>query len=640
MKQTAEALYDLKFVSEPIVSSDGRFVACVVTEVAEDKKAYTSGIYLSRDGKEVQRLTSGKHKDSSPKFSSDSSQMIFVRVIEKKPQLFAVPLHGGEPRQLTKLKAGVSSPIFSADGSRVAFLSRGDWTDTALEEGLPRVIEHSRYKENGIPGTGFLATEPLALWVLDLATENCECVSKHPTDIGSFAWLPDGWGLVFTAARNIESTAKWSAEVFLLMLGQKKPRRLTNWRGSLSGITVSPNGLYFAVLADPDFSDQPGDAHLYYAKLESNTTLQRLAANTDMLMTQTVNADTHYGAYPNTPIWISDTTILCIGQKGGSGGLYEVSIKNNSIKPRIEPQHSSIPAFSASQDGRTAYLLEHPAHPCELHFVGKQLSNFHQSASNRDLEHIVVQRGNFTIEGWLMKPTAFKRNGKYPVVLNVHGGPATAWGYTYMHEFQVLAAAGYAVAFCNIRGSTGYGDAQTAGIQGDYLNEDYQDVLTFLDACLEKFSYLDKKRTAIVGGSYGGVMTNWVISHTNRFKAAITDRSICNWVSFTGSSDIGYRFVPRELHGKVPQDWERLWEKSPLKHVQNVKTPCLIVHSEEDHRCPIEQAEQWFIALKNQGVPTKFIRIPNENHELSRSGRPDRRVYRLNAYLQWLEEHL
>ena len=639
MTQLAEQLYNLKFASDVAVSKDGKYVACVVSEVAEDKKSYTSGIYVSTDDAEVQRFTSGKHKDGSPKFSPDNMQMVFTRVVDGKPQLFMISMTGGEPRQLTNLKSGVSSPKFSNDGTRVAFLSRGDWTDEVLVDGQPKVIEQVQYKSNGIGGVGFVATEPLALYILSLETEKIEAVSSHLTNIDSFDWMPDGWGLVFVAARNAEAGENWQSEVFMLILGKKKPRRLTDFKGYIGQVAVSPNGLRFAVLADPDFANQTGDIHLYSAKLEQGAKLERVAPDHDLWIGQTVNSDSHIGTYSLAPVWLNDTTILALAQKGGSAGVYEFTLEGN-IKPRIEPQLSSVPAFAVSNDGRIAYLLEHHAHPCELHFVGKQLSSFNSSANARDLERISFERHGFTIEGWVLHPLEKKRGKKYPLVLNVHGGPATAWGYTYMNEFQTLAEAGYAVAFCNIRGSTGYGDRQTAGINGDYLNGDFDDLMAFLDNCLEQHSYLDPKRIAIVGGSYGGLMVNWAISHTNRFKAAVTDRSICNWISFHGTSDIGYRFVPRELHGSVPNDFERLWEKSPLKHVKNVKTPCLIIHSEEDHRCPIEQAEQWFVALKNLNVPTKFVRFPNENHELSRSGRPDRRVFRLNEYLNWLAKYL
>ena len=310
MTQLAEQLYQLKFASDVAVSGDGKYVACVVSEIAEDKKSYTSGIYVSILDSEVQRFTSGKHKDSSPKFSPNSTQMVFTRVMDGKPQLFMVSMTGGEPRQLTNLKSGVSSPKFSSDGTRVAFLSRGDWSDTALEDGQPRIVEHLRYKSNGIGGIGFLLGEPLALHVLTLETEKNEVVSSHSTDIESFDWLPDGWGLVFVAARNAEAGENWQSEVFMLILGKKKPRRLTDFKGYIGQVAVSPNGLRFAVLADPDFANQTGDIHLYSAKLEQGAKLERVAPDHDLWIGQTVNSDSHIGTYSLAPVWLNDTTII------------------------------------------------------------------------------------------------------------------------------------------------------------------------------------------------------------------------------------------------------------------------------------------------------------------------------------------
>ena len=273
----------------------------------------------------------------------------------------------------------------------------------SLEDGQPRIVEHLRYKSNGIGGIGFLLGEPLALHVLTLETEKNEVVSSHSTDIESFDWLPDGWGLVFVAARNAEASAQWQSEVFMLILGKKKPRRLTDFKGYIGQIAVSPNGLRFAVLADPDFAEQTGDLHLYNAKLETNAKLEHIAPNHDLWIGQTVNSDSHIGTYSLAPVWLNDTTILALAQKGGSAGVYEFNLDDcdlgGNVKPRIEPQLSNVPAFAVSRDGRIAYLLEHHAHPCELHFVGKQLSNFNSSASARDLEHIIFERQGFTIEG-------------------------------------------------------------------------------------------------------------------------------------------------------------------------------------------------------------------------------------------------
>ena len=229
-----------------------------------------------------------------------------------------------------------------------------------------------------------------------------------------------------------------------------------------------------------------------------------------------------------------------------------------------------------------------------------------------------------------------------PALLNIHGGPHTAYGHGFMHEFQLFTQAGYAVCYSNPRGSVGYGQAWSEDIRGRWGSVDQADLLAFFDAALAAQPRLDAACTGVMGGSYGGFMTNWLTSQTSRFQVAVTDRSICNLISFGGTSDIGARFWDDELGGNFhrSRDVQKLWDMSPLKYVEQVRTPTLIIHSLEDLRCPVEQAEQWFAALQLHGVPSRFVRYPGENHELSRSGRPDRRVHRLQEYLDWLGEHL
>ncbi len=641
-KHSVESLLGLNFASDPQISDDGKLVAFVVTRAKDDQQGYESRIHLSRNGAPSDAFSHGP-KDANPRFSPDGSQLAFTRGAgEDKPQLCLMPLGGGEARTLTKLKSGVSQIRFSRDGTKMAFLSRGDWEDEDGKAGLPRVVTTLRYKQNGLPGPGVVPGEPLNLWVYDLEREEVAQVTHHPTDVEGYDWI-DGGHLVFTAAVSLEESSSWSSEAFTVKLGKKKSKRLTSWGGAMGAIAVSPDGTTAAVIADHDAGSQPGDPHLYTFKLRSNTTPTRLGS-TDLYAGQSVNSDAHIGAYPAGPHWLEDGRLMALHQTGGAGAITRIS-PDGGLEVLPQPKNTSLSALAVSANGGAiAYLLESNAQPPELYLqTGKrtrQLSKLNDPAAVTGLEQVSFERDGQTVEGWVMKPVGWKSGKKYPVVLNIHGGPATAWGHGYMHEFQLLAGQGYAVAFCNIRGSTGYGDAQTAGIGGDYLSGDYDDLMVFLDTCLERFSWLDKKRSAVVGGSYGGVMTNWIIGHTNRFKAAITDRCISNWVSFHGSSDIGYRFAPRELHGSVPRDADRLWNLSPLKYAAQVKTPCLIVHSEEDHRCPIEQSEQWFVALKSQGVPTRFVRVPGESHELSRSGRPDRRLFRLREYLDWLENYL
>ncbi|MGI8748148.1 MAG: alpha/beta hydrolase family protein, partial [Deinococcus sp.] len=245
-------------------------------------------------------------------------------------------------------------------------------------------------------------------------------------------------------------------------------------------------------------------------------------------------------------------------------------------------------------------------------------------------------------EGWVLLPPGLSGEGRVPALLNIHGGPHTAYGHGFMHEFQVFAGQGYGVCYSNPRGSLGYGQAWSEAISGRWGTVDRADLLAFFDRCLEELPGLDPGRTAVMGGSYGGYMTNLITAGTTRFRAAVSDRGICNLLSFGGTSDIGMRFWDDELGGNFHRrgDVEALWAMSPLRDVQDVRTPTLVIHSLDDLRCPTEQAEQWFAALRLHGVEARFVRFPGEDHELSRSGRPDRRLRRLEEYLGWLERHL
>jgi len=243
------------------------------------------------------------------------------------------------------------------------------------------------------------------------------------------------------------------------------------------------------------------------------------------------------------------------------------------------------------------------------------------------------------LQGWIVKPPGFKPDRKYPSILYIHGGPLLQYGNFFLHEFYYLAAHGYIVHFCNPRGGRGYGEAHAQAIRNGWGTADYDDLMAWTD-WVQKKAYIDKKRMGVAGGSYGGFMTNWIIGHTPRFAAAVTQRSISNWISMWGTSDFNWGF--QELVDDLPpwENLERYWESSPLKYVARVKTPTLITHNEQDLRCAIEQGEQLFVALKRLGVPTQMVRFPNEPHGLSRTGRTDRRIARLTCIREWFDRYL
>lgn len=281
----------------------------------------------------------------------------------------------------------------------------------------------------------------------------------------------------------------------------------------------------------------------------------------------------------------------------------------------------------------------------ELDLITKKLKPF--TAFNRKSlassyiakpKRLELKKKSHSVEGFVLLPEDFDKKKSYPAILDIHGGPKTVYGKVYYHEMQVWANMGYIVFFANPRGSDGKGN-EFADIRGKYGTIDYDDLMDFTDLVLKKYTQIDKQNMFVTGGSYGGFMTNWIVGHTNRFKAAATQRSISNWISFYGTSDIGFYFATDQTGGHPNLDTDKLWAQSPIKYAKNVKTPLLFIHSDQDYRCPIEQAMQFYAILKEQGLETKLVWFYGENHDLSRAGKPQARLKRLNEITNWFETH-
>jgi dipeptidyl aminopeptidase/acylaminoacyl peptidase len=253
-------------------------------------------------------------------------------------------------------------------------------------------------------------------------------------------------------------------------------------------------------------------------------------------------------------------------------------------------------------------------------------------------EEIIVNKITHTVKGFALLPEGYNPNQKYPLLLDIHGGPKTVYGQVYYHEMQYWVNQGYIVIFANPRGSDGKGD-KFADIRGTYGTIDYEDLMDFVDRAIDIYPGIDEKEMYVTGGSYGGFMTNWIVGHTNRFKAAATQRSISNWISFYGTSDIGYYFASDQTAGHPILDLENLYRQSPIKYAMHIQTPLLFIHSDKDYRCPMEQAQQLYAVLKTRGVDTELIWFKDENHELSRGGKPQARIKRIKDITNWFKNH-
>ncbi|WP_229776566.1 alpha/beta hydrolase family protein [Deinococcus ruber] len=647
---TPESLYALKFPSDPQLSPDGSRVAFVLTRIedehadtpGEDEESaprYRSRIQLSEGGA-ARDLTSGAGRDSSPRWSPDGSSLAFLSDrstapgTQGKPQVFLLPLSGGEAQQLTRFKNGVSNVAFSPDGRYLSFLSRGDAEDKRGAKGEARALTSLRYRFNGV---GMLPPSPAALYLHDLSSGETKLWHAPEHDISDYAWRPQpGGGVLFVSSLSEQDAAFWRQEVFELPL-EGTPRQLTHWAASIGHLTPHPDGVRFAGIGRPANTLNTEDSHVFLFSASGEG--QRLDSAWDFPAGNIVAGDLHVGSFTDRPTWADEQTLSLLYTVGGSAGLFDVRL-DGTVSPRQHDPERVMAAFSMNAHG-LAHISESVTQPTEVYLNGERVTDH---AAHLPFAPVTATRIAFTNElgegeGWVLLPTG---TAPAPALLNIHGGPHTAYGHGFMHEFQLYAAAGYGVCYSNPRGSVGYGQAWSEDIQGRWGSIDMADLLAFFDACLTQLPRLDAARTGVMGGSYGGFMTNWITSQTDRFQVAVTDRSICNLLSFGGTSDIGMRFWDDELGGNFHRraDAAKLWDMSPLQFVEQVRTPTLIIHSLEDLRCPIEQGEQWFAALQLHGVPSRFVRFPEEDHELSRSGRPDRRVRRLQEYLDWVGAYL
>jgi dipeptidyl aminopeptidase/acylaminoacyl peptidase len=354
------------------------------------------------------------------------------------------------------------------------------------------------------------------------------------------------------------------------------------------------------------------------------------------------------------PIWLPDgRRILVLVAEAATNQLALVDVPDGDVT-MITTGAREIFGYGFTRSvSLGAVAVSDPFTPGDLWSVrvgGTQVSERRLTTVNAELlEGIeLVMPEKFTydgadgwpVEGWVMRPVGFREGMRYPTILQIHGGPHGAYGESFFHEFQLLASEGYALVYTNPRGSQGYGQRFTAATHHDWGGKDYEDIMRGLDAALARYPFLDPDRLGVAGGSYGGFMTNWVIGHTDRFKAAVTMRSISNHLSQWGTSDLAFMKGFWEFPG---DPWEAptwYWERSPLAYVANIKTPLLILHSDMDLRCPIGEGEQLFAALKKLKQDVMFVRFPNESHDLSRIGKPKHRTERLRLIVRWFADHL
>ena len=659
---TAEDLYAIEIVSEPRLSPDGNFVVYVQGRVDQKtEKKYSNLWIVPTDGGDPRQFTSGDQNDSHPRWSPDGAQIAFLsnRGDKEKPaQIYLIPFQGGEARVLADIKGTFGDFLWSPDGKQILCQIRK--TD-------PEVLEREKDEEKKklgvtarhydrvfykLDGTGYLPHERWHIWTVDASSGESKQLTDHEIyDEQFLTFSPDGEWIAFASNRSEDPDFRPDVvDIYVMPAAGGDLRKIETPVGEKSRPSFSPDGKWIAYYGSEGENLWYKNQGVWIVPLDGSAPARNLTEKYDLHVGAAAIND--LGA-PELmpPTWSMDgQTIYFQAVLHGSSVLYAVSRDGENLQT-VVGEGGVVGSFSFDRNQDClAYFYGTMDDPGQI--VVKEMG----SGSVKQLTHVnqdlldSIDLGEIEevwfkgpdgddLQGWILKPPGFDPQRKYPSILEIHGGPLTQYGNFFMHEFYFLAANGYVVYFSNPRGGRGYGEEHAKAIWGGWGDADYKDLMAFTDYMQEK-PYIDKERMGVTGGSYGGYMTAWIIGHTDRFEAAVTQRCVSNLVSMWGSSDMNWVFQ-NILGDKTPfEDLQKFWDHSPIKYIGNAKTPTLVIHSENDLRCPIEQGEQVFVALKKLGVESEMVRFPEEFHGLSRGGRTDRRIARLNHILRWFDKYL
>jgi len=650
--------YRLTVVGDPELAPDGRRVAFVVTTVVEDKDRRHNEIWMAAtDGSAAPfRYTSPSTEASNPTWSPDGSLLGFSSKREGSDDdvwFLRTSAPGGEAFQI---KGVHTMPAFSRDGQWLLYAWRGEEPDslkkepwrnrvspTAITRGPdPKRFDGRVYTSIPVVGDerGYLppreARRPSHLHLVPLAGGTPRQLTRGELSQTSPAWSPDGRMIAFeqdTSENREVRDDGWPA-LFVYTLADSSTRALPTGYPQSSNPAWSPDGRAIAFICSKGRG------------MKNDVCIVPVSGGT----ARTLTAD--WGLDPNGVTWSADgKTIYFFAETSGNVHLFSVPAAGGAVRP-VTSGERQLRGFTLSADTRSlAYTSSDITHGTELYVTAigrgqeRRLTSFNDSLF-KQVTLIPADTfwfagvGGLKIQGWLMKPSGYQPGKTYPLVLSIHGGPHSNYGNVLFPEFQMLAGQGYWMLFTNPRGSSGYGHAFTFSTRARWGMEDYQDLMQAVDVAIARAKGgVDTTRMAVLGGSYGGFMTNWIVGHTNRFRVAQTDRSIFNWYSWYGSSD-AQGLTEYEFSG-TPWEADSLYRAlSPMTYANNMRTPMLIVHSEDDKRTPITDGEQLFMSLRKRGVPAEFVRYPRSYHGLSRTGPPWLLVDRLERIRTWFAHWL
>ena len=669
-------LLDLVFLSDPAATPAGDRMACVRTHVVASDDApprYASAIWASSPASPdaLSPLVGGERDAVRPRFSPDGRYLAYLSEPPKVASgaTTATPnagkavylldlVHGGEGRCIATLPGGVQAAWWSADARGLVITGHARAAAASESEVVARTVDRLHGKRDGLPSPGVRDPEPNGAWWVNVPTVDGSGAAdpasaprplpSPPAGVSDVVMAPDARTIWMLGADDTEMADAWMGRWYRVRVGKRGkakdgaepfgPVLLSPGNG-----TIDDAGTTLAWVAPSDGVSLSAPAGLWTMRTTDASPTPALVSDPDLDVVPACGGDARHGAYPNVPVAHPDGWIVNANREGASGPA--LLHHDGRLVPWLDG--ACVATSMVAAGGRALTVVETPRQPGVLTWVSpdgtcEPVYDPNAAWTAKKISASVegpfhAANGASGVAWWRHRPATPRPDAA--IVVQVHGGPHTNAGFGFSFEHHLLAARGFTVVTSNPRGSSSYGHAHATAMLGGYGTIDADDVMAVVDHAVR--DHVDAGAPVhLTGGSYGGFMTNWLVTQTDRFQSAVTQRSICNWTSFYGTSDIGYRFAEAEVRGNPWDDLEALWRQSPLAYVANVTTPILVLHAEADHRCPIEQAEQWYVALKKIGhADTRLVRFPQESHELSRSGRPDRRMRRLEEIYGWFEAH-